>query len=218
MFDGCTSLTNIDTSAFTNVTDADYMFYEYEKGRTPNPDVLCNREIKFDVFMKIALSLGADFVATGHYCRKSTIEVEGTNTAGDLGAAASLTWENRNLFRGSELFSIQLRGAFEAIKGLDGYQNQNYEEYNIESKLQFPRFLAPFLSNAFKQRSNATSELSLNYNLQNRPEFHRRIFSAAWRYKWNEPRHHLSYRVDLLDLNYVYMPWISPKSRIHSMQ
>jgi tRNA-specific 2-thiouridylase len=53
----------------------DYMFNEYEKGRTPNPDVLCNREIKFDVFMKIALSLGADYVATGHYCRKGEIEV-----------------------------------------------------------------------------------------------------------------------------------------------
>ena len=55
----------------------DYMFSEYEKGRTPNPDVLCNREIKFDVFMKIALSLGADYVATGHYCRKGEIEVDG---------------------------------------------------------------------------------------------------------------------------------------------
>lgn len=55
----------------------DYMFSEYEKGRTPNPDVLCNREIKFDVFMKIALELGADYVATGHYCRKGTIEKEG---------------------------------------------------------------------------------------------------------------------------------------------
>jgi tRNA-specific 2-thiouridylase len=55
----------------------DYMFDEYEKGRTPNPDVLCNREIKFDVFMKMALDLGADYVATGHYCRKGEIEVEG---------------------------------------------------------------------------------------------------------------------------------------------
>ena len=55
----------------------DYMFNEYEKGRTPNPDVLCNREIKFDVFMKIALSLGADFVATGHYCRKTEIDING---------------------------------------------------------------------------------------------------------------------------------------------
>jgi tRNA-specific 2-thiouridylase len=55
----------------------DYMFREYENGSTPNPDVLCNREIKFDVFMKIALSLGADFVATGHYCRKGEITVAG---------------------------------------------------------------------------------------------------------------------------------------------
>lgn len=55
----------------------DYMFNEYEKGRTPNPDVLCNREIKFDVFMKIAISLGADYVATGHYCRKGEIEING---------------------------------------------------------------------------------------------------------------------------------------------
>jgi tRNA-specific 2-thiouridylase len=55
----------------------DYMFNEYEKGRTPNPDILCNREIKFDVFLKIALDLGADFVATGHYCRKGEEEING---------------------------------------------------------------------------------------------------------------------------------------------
>ena len=55
----------------------DYMFKEYENGRTPNPDVLCNREIKFDVFMKIALELGADFVATGHYCRKTEEQIDG---------------------------------------------------------------------------------------------------------------------------------------------
>ncbi|MGB0165726.1 MAG: tRNA 2-thiouridine(34) synthase MnmA, partial [Luteibaculum sp.] len=55
----------------------DYMFAEYAAGRTPNPDVLCNREIKFDVFLNAAMSLGADFVATGHYCQKSTSEVDG---------------------------------------------------------------------------------------------------------------------------------------------
>lgn len=55
----------------------DYMFREYERGRTPNPDVLCNREIKFATFLEYALNLGADYVATGHYCRKDTIEVNG---------------------------------------------------------------------------------------------------------------------------------------------
>ena len=67
----------IDLSEQYKEKIVDYMFNEYEKGRTPNPDVLCNREIKFDVFMKIALSLGADFVATGHYCRKGETEVNG---------------------------------------------------------------------------------------------------------------------------------------------
>ena len=56
----------------------DYMFREYEKGRTPNPDVLCNREVKFDIFLDKAIELGADFVATGHYCQKEEIEINGT--------------------------------------------------------------------------------------------------------------------------------------------
>jgi tRNA-specific 2-thiouridylase len=61
----------IDLSEQYKTKIVDYMFAEYEAGRTPNPDVLCNREIKFDVFLKTALDLGADYVATGHYCRKS---------------------------------------------------------------------------------------------------------------------------------------------------
>lgn len=60
----------LDLSEEYKTRIVDYMFNEYESGRTPNPDVLCNREIKFDVFLKAALTLGADFVATGHYCRK----------------------------------------------------------------------------------------------------------------------------------------------------
>ena len=62
----------VDLSADYRKRVVDYMFDEYEKGRTPNPDVLCNREIKFDAFLKSAKKLGADFVATGHYCRKET--------------------------------------------------------------------------------------------------------------------------------------------------
>lgn len=67
----------IDLSEEYKKRIVDYMFAEYEKGRTPNPDVLCNREIKFDVFLETALKLGADYVATGHYCQKDTIEKNG---------------------------------------------------------------------------------------------------------------------------------------------
>ena len=143
--------------------------------------------------------------------KPSTIsfQPEGTNTAGDLGAAASITYTNRNLFRGSEQLSIEFRGAYEAITGLEGYQDQNYTEYSVETKLVFPRFLAPFLSKSFRRRQTASSEWAVSWDFQNRPEFHRRVFSTAWRYRWSEPKHNLSYRFDLLDLNYVYMPWIS---------
>ena len=134
---------------------------------------------------------------------------EGTNTAGDFGAAASLTYENKNLFKGAETFSVKLRGAFEAITGLEGYQNQDYEEYSLETKLVFPRLLVPFLSKNFKRQSAAVTELTASYNMQNRPEFHRRVFSAGVRYRWDDVKRRRRYNVDLIDLNYIYMPWIS---------
>ena len=67
----------VDLSEEYKLRVVDYMFSEYEQGRTPNPDVLCNREIKFDVFLKEALKMGADYVATGHYCQKATEVVDG---------------------------------------------------------------------------------------------------------------------------------------------
>ena len=143
--------------------------------------------------------------------KPSTIsfQPEGTNTAGDLGAAASLTYQNRNLFRGSENLSIELRGAYEAIRGLEGYASGDFKEYSLGARLTFPRFIAPFLSSSFRQRINATSEVSVLYDLQDRPEFRRRVFTVGWRYKWFDQNHHDRYRWDLLDLNYISMPWIS---------
>ena len=70
----------IDLSKEYKAQIVDYMFAEYQQGRTPNPDILCNREIKFDVFLKAAMKLNADFVATGHYCRKGEIEVDSART------------------------------------------------------------------------------------------------------------------------------------------
>ena len=134
---------------------------------------------------------------------------EGTNTAGDFGAAASLTYTNRNMFHGSEVFNLTARGAYEAISGLEGYNDADYVEYGVESSLTFPRILFPFVADRKFHVLNATSELTVNYDLQNRPEFHRRSFNAAWRYKWTGRSKRSQYKVDVLDVNYLWMPWIS---------
>lgn len=142
-----------------------------------------------------------------------SFQPEGTNTSGDFGAAVSLTYQNRNIFKGSETFMMKVRGAYEAIRGLEGYSNQDFIEYSIEGRLTFPRFIIPFISAENRRRNTATSEVSLMYDSQDRPEFHRRVLSAAWRYQWRKRDRLDSYRFDVLDLNYVFMPWISETFR-----
>lgn len=140
-------------------------------------------------------------------------ELEGTNSAGDFGAAASITYQNRNIFRGSELFNIKLRGAFEAIKGLSGYADQNFVEYSIESGLTFPDLKIPFLRPAFRRNSLATTEVSVAFDSQDRPEFHRRVLTGVLRYRWSDKNRQRQHRFDLLNLDYVFMPWISDTFR-----
>lgn len=138
-----------------------------------------------------------------------SFELEGTNSAGDLGAAASVSFQHRNLFRGSETFMIKFRGAYEAISGLQpGYKNHNYTEYGVETSINFPNFLFPFLTSDFKRRIKATTEFGLQYNYQLRPEFSRTIASASWSYKWMQ-KQKIQHRIDLLDISYLYLPWIS---------
>ena len=137
-----------------------------------------------------------------------SFQVEGTNSAGDLGAAASVTYTHRNLFKGSETFTIKVRGAYEAVTGLEGYANNNYTEYGVESSLDFPEFMFPFLTSDFKKKVNAKSEVSIKYNWQIRPEFERTLASAAWSYRWNSGRR-ANHRLDVLDINYIYMPYRS---------
>ena len=144
--------------------------------------------------------------------RSVGMELEGTNSAGDLGAALLLTYQNRSLFRGSELLSLKVRGAFEAITGLEGYGDQNYMEISLEAGLTFPNArLLRFGRDRGETR--ATSEVSVMYDSQNRPEFHRRVLTGAFRYRWQGMDGLLRHRVDLVDLNYVFMPWISDTFR-----
>lgn len=136
-------------------------------------------------------------------------DVEATNSAGDLGAAISTSYSNKNIFRGSESFTFKIRGAYEAITGLEGYEGNNYTEFGVESRLNFPMFLLPYVKRDWGAQRNAVSEIALQYNLQNRPEFHRRVLTAAWRYRWNSKSQRIQHRFDLLEVNYVFMPWIS---------
>ena len=141
-----------------------------------------------------------------------SVEVEGTNTAGDLGAAASMSFTDRNLFRGSEQLTLKVRGAYESISNLPGYTGDTYLEYGFEANLDFPEFLMPFMSQEMQRRSQATSRLSTKINAQRRPEFQKTIFSAGWSYKWGDTWQK-THQLDVLDLNYLVVPWISDHFR-----
>ncbi len=158
-------------------------------------------------------TLDVDISLTPNKRNSFSAELEGTNSAGDFGAAVSLSYGNRNLFRGSELFNVKLRGAFEAIKGLSGYADQNFIEYSIETGLTFYDFKFPFLRSAFRRKAQATTEVNLAYDSQDRPEFHRRVLTGVLRYRWTRKDRQIQHRFDLLDIDYVFMPWISETFR-----
>ena len=166
--------------------------------------------IRFDeVLDNDSAQLDANVLLTKGKNQSLSFEIEGTNSAGDLGAAASMTFQHRNVFKGSETFTMKVRGAYEAITGLqEGYENDDYKEYGIEASLNFPEFKFPFLSADFKRKIRATSEVGLSFNSQNRPEFTRTLASAKWGYRWVD-RKSSQHRFDLMDVNYIYVPWKS---------
>lgn len=166
----------------------------------------------FETQQEDSTKLNAYVLLTKSKHQSVSFEIEGTNSAGDLGAAASVSFQHRNLFKGSETFMFKVRGAFEAVSALQGSgaHNQNYTELGAETTINFPRFMFPFLSNDFKRKIRATTEFGLQYSYQMRPEFTRIVASAGWSYKWGVQRQRSQHRIDLLDINYLYMPWIDP--------
>jgi outer membrane protein assembly factor BamA len=128
-------------------------------------------------------------------------DVEGTNTAGDFGVAGNASYTHRNLFNGSELFQIKLRGAYEA---LSTSFNSDYTELGGEMNVTLPEFKMPFLKADFKQRVDANTEYRMAYQLMSRPEFERTVASLGVRYNWSQQK--LRQTIDLVDLSYVYMP------------
>ena len=168
--------------------------------------------IRFEELQRNDTSLVDAYIQlTKNKLRSVSFEVEGTNSAGDLGAAAAVSLSNRNLFRGSETLTFRLRGAYEAVSGLQGdYRNESYTELSAEASINFPRILFPFLNHGFVNRIQANTLFEMRYNYQLRPEFTRIIASTGWSYQWAFRQQRIRHRIDLLDVNYLYMPWIHP--------
>ncbi len=136
-----------------------------------------------------------------------SVSIEGTNSEGDLGVAAGLGYTHRNVGKGSENLSAKGRAAYEALNGhLDGLLNHRYLELSAELGVTFPKFKAPFLRESFKRRINASSELGVSINYQERPEYTRIISTAGWAYKWNERTTGNRHTYTPIDINYVYLP------------
>ncbi len=136
-----------------------------------------------------------------------SVELEGTNSEGDLGAGVGVTYQHRNIFKGSETLTLKTRGAYESLSGnLEGLINNHYTEAAAEVALSFPKMVAPFLSAKYKRNMPATTELALNGNYQERPEYTRIIAGAAWKYRWDNPSHTNRRTFDLIDISYVFLP------------
>ena len=139
--------------------------------------------------------------------------LEGTNKAGDFGVALDVTYGNHNVFNGSEIFNVHIRGAYEFVSGRsdDGALLHNYYELGISPSLTFPQWRLPYIGNYMTDRYNAQVQYSLGYNIQRRPEYLRNFFNLKWQLNWLSHDSKLSHRLSILDVNYVNMPWQSDK-------
>ena len=138
-----------------------------------------------------------------------SLELEGTNSEGDLGFGIGAIYQNRNLTHRSEMLTVKFRTAYESLSGnLDGFINKRFSEYAGEVGLTYPKFILPFATRAFKKRMTATTEFAVSFNWQERPEYTRIIAGIAWRWRWNQRFRDYSQRhtYDLVDVNYVKLP------------
>lgn len=133
--------------------------------------------------------------------------LEGTNSEGDLGFGVGVDYQHRNLFEGSERLDAKVKVSYQSLSGkVSGLINDNYSEYSANVGLTFPKFKMPFLRREFKRKIQASTELAVNFNFQQRPEYTRIIAGAAWRYNWSQQQYNLRHTLNLIDLNYVYLP------------
>lgn len=146
--------------------------------------------------------------ANAHWFRAS---LDGTNSAGDIGVAPSVSYQHQNLFNGSELLGIRLKGAYEFIASNDNAFGDNFYEYGADVSLKFPLFVFPFLKKSWRERPSASTDFSVGINNQKRPEYKRQFFNFTAKYSWSTRRNLFWHNLDFMDINYVSMPWASDK-------
>ncbi|MDR2498816.1 MAG: BamA/TamA family outer membrane protein, partial [Tannerellaceae bacterium] len=159
-----------------------------------------------------SLKLSALILTTPAKTHGFGVDIEGTNSAGDFGAAASANYRHRNLFHGSESFAIKIRGAYEALTGMDEFGQNNYWEIGGEASLSFPRILFPFINEQFRRTLNAVAatDLRVSYNRQTRPEYERAVLSGRWGYNWqNRVGSSSRHNINLVNIDYLFLPRIS---------
>ena len=138
-----------------------------------------------------------------------SVDIEGTNSAGDLGVGVGITYQNKNAFKGGEILKIGAKGSYEAM-GKIGEIRNTYEAGGDVS-LSVPFLLFPFATSDFRRRIGGTTEFAIGYNLQQRPEYQRHIANLGMKYAWNIRRTRFTF--DLIDINYIYLPWITDAFR-----
>lgn len=136
-----------------------------------------------------------------------SFEIEGTNSEGDLGFGAILTYQHRDIDRRGEVFTTKLNASYESLSGnFEDLINNRYTELGAEVSLSFPRFVFPFLSRAYKRKIRANSEVNLEFDFQQRPEYTRVIAGAGWQYNWSEKANRVRRTWDLVDISVVSLP------------
>lgn len=139
-----------------------------------------------------------------------TVELEGTNSAGNLGGAVNLIYQHRNLFHGAEQFNLKLKGSYEALtEDLEG--KRSTQEFGAETSLALPKFLLPVLnSGEFVKKYNPKTRLSFAYNYQKMPVYTRTVANAGFAYEWRASRYS-TYQVTPFQINAVRLPFISDR-------
>jgi hypothetical protein len=170
---------------------------------------LSNTYIQFEEFQQEDTTFLNAYILTIPAKKQSVgYSIEGTNTIGDLGVASSINYSHQNLFRGAETFNFKIRGAYEAISN---FRNP-YLEIGGEASVRVPKFVFPYIQNSFSRRMRTSTEFSLSYNHQSRPEYDRTLSSGGIRYIWQRRgRGDARHQFDLLDIDYVYIPRIDPE-------